>query len=288
MIEDFESREGDTVPKHDVLLALNHLGTVNSNKKDYLLNRMSDGGFGAPLVLDNTIESHYLKPQLTIENSPSKTVRKIDEIQHISVENSDEVPIKVKEQRKEDRENMRRAQQRIKQEELDQQKEIANLRRIASEKEQEEQLRQLREDKNKRYQKAEEVSKSTKFENPTELITAFEAMEKLTQGTSSEITPEVLRIYNNLRMSFKKGHANRVVKMDPIIAFLDENRETYNELKRKHKPTTSIEPTTRFGKGTIVKGSDLLTSKSEILPPIEEKRGGGGAVKILGSHKNRK
>ena len=112
-------------------------------------------------------------------------------------------------------------------------------------------------------------------------------MEKLTKGTSSDITPEVLKTYNNLRLSFKKGHANRVVKMDPIIAFLNENRATYNELKKIHKPATSIVPTGRYKANNITNATTLLTSRSEpsFLPPIEEERGGGGAIRILGKHK---
>jgi hypothetical protein len=75
--------------------------------------------------------------------------------------------------------------------------------------------------------------------------------------------------------------------MAPIIKFLNDHRDTYTEVKKKHQPPTSVVPSTKFGKGTIVKGSDLLTSRSEssFLPPIEEERGGGGAIRILGKHK---
>ena len=249
----------------------------------------SMSGFGSPLVLNNTIEAHYLKPPLAIENSPSKLVKKIDDIQDITVENSDDIPIKVVQQSKEERANMRKAQQqRIKEEEA-QKKEIAELQRIAKQQQKddekakvEEELKQLRQQQNQKYQKASEIDLSKKFINPDEFINAYEELTRLTNGSSSSaITPEVLASYNKLRATFGKGHANRVVKMDPIIKFLQENNESYTILKRKHKPTTSIVPATRFGKGTIVKGSELLTSKATELPPIVGGGVGGGAVKIL-------
>jgi hypothetical protein len=82
-------------------------------------------------------------------------------------------------------------------------------------------------------------------------------------------------------MSFKKGHANRVKQMDPIISFLNEHRDTYNELKKRHRPTTSVEPPGRYKANNVINASTILTSRSEssLLPPIETKGGGG---RILG------
>jgi hypothetical protein len=280
---DYFDHQGEFVPKSLVKEALLDLGRGAENRKDFIKLHMSGdrgSGFGAPLAVDNTLESHYLQPQLLIENSPSKTVRKIDDIQHISVENSDEVPIKVIEKSKEDRENMRRAQQQRIKEEDAQKKEIAEKQRVARAKEQAEEIKKLREQRHQEHQKATEVASSAKFENPDDLITTFESMESLANGTSSEITKEVLQKYNRLRQAFGLRHVAKVANMGLVQTFLNDNRNTYKEIKKTHKPTTSIVPTARFGKGTIVKGSDLLTSHSEpkILPPIEIK-GGGGAKK---------
>ena len=66
--------------------------------------------------------------------------------------------------------------------------------------------------------------------------------------------------------------------MEPITNFLNDktNRALYNELKMQHRPPTSVVPTSRFGTGTFVRGSDLLTSKSQPKIIFEE-QGGGGA-----------
>jgi hypothetical protein len=72
---DFFDRQGEFVPKSLVKSALEDLGKSALN--------------------NNTIEVHYKSP-LAIENTPSKTVSKIDEIQYVSVDNNaDEVPVKV-------------------------------------------------------------------------------------------------------------------------------------------------------------------------------------------------
>ena len=90
MIADFTEREGNTIPKDEVLLALNYIGEVNSNKKNYLLDQLSSGRmrsmfdgpispkismFDAPAKNNNTLEAHF-SPPLAIEDAPSKTRRR--------------------------------------------------------------------------------------------------------------------------------------------------------------------------------------------------------------------
>jgi hypothetical protein len=240
-------------------------------------------------VVDTAIENFYSSPspQLLLENTPSKAVSKIEDIKYASIDNSaDPVPIKKIQQTKEKRENMQNEQRSIAQEKDKQEKYIAEQQRLAKEadeaernKQTAEELKKLREEKHKQRQRAEEVANSTKFANPDELITAFEDVEQLlTKKASSEITDEDKRKYNRLRQAFGLGHVNRIVKMEPITNFLNDkkNRALYNELKMQHRPPTSVVPTSRFGKGTLVRGSDII-----------QQQGGGGAGR-LGDRDNRK
>lgn len=294
---DYFDQQGEFVPKSLVKEALTDLGRASENKKDFIrlhtsggrMRSMFDGPtspkismFDPPAKDNNTLEYHY-SPPLAIEDTPSKTRSKIEEI-------IDEVkPIKIVEKTKEERDNMRRAQrQRIKEQET-QAKEIADLQRIAKEeeerqkvKQQQAQAKEIRDQQNQKYQKATEVASSKKFENPDELINAFDDMDSATKGSSSEITTDVLKKYNKLRQAFGLRHVGKVADMNKVIQFLNDNRNTYIEIKKTHKPKTSIFQTGRYKPNNITKATDILTSNSEpkLLPPIEEKGGGGGAIKV--------
>ena len=264
---DFFDRQGEMVPKSLVKSALEDLGKSALN--------------------NNTLEVHYKSP-LAIENTPSKTVSKIEDIKYASDNNADEVHIKVVPQTKEDRANMRKAQQQKIIDEKAQEKEIAKLQRIAKEEEEKEKLRiqaeelkQIRDNKHQQHQKATEVASSTKFDNPDELISTYESMENVANGSSSEITKEVLQKYNRLRQAFGLRHVAKVANMGLVQTFLNENRNTYKEIKKTHKPTISIVPVGRYKANNVTNATTILTSRSEpsLLPPIEGKGGGGGAAK---------
>ena len=172
----------------------------------------------------------------------------------------------------------------IAQEKEKQEKYIAEQQRLAKEAEEaerarqtEDQLKQLRELRHQQHQKATEVAGSKKFGSTDELISAYEEMNQVANGSSSEITPDVLRTYNKVRQAFGVHHVNRVANMGLVKQFLAENRKLYNDIKMKHQPPTSTVPSTRFGKGTIVQGAELLSNRSQPKKIIIEEEGGGGA-----------
>ena len=208
----------------------------------------------------NTLENHFerlaiedAKPQL---KQPTPLQDRIDarkkEREAQRAKEEQEKQIKIEEQRVKDEDNQRKAR------------------------EQEDQLKQLRELRHQQHQKATEVAGSKKFGSTDEFISAYEEMNQVANGSSSEITPDVLRTYNKVRQAFGVHHVNRVANMGLVKQFLAENRKLYNDIKMKHQPPTSTVPSTRFGKGTIVQGAELLTSKSQPKIIFEE-QGGGGA-----------
>jgi hypothetical protein len=101
-------------------------------------------------------------------------------------------------------------------------------------------------------------------------------MTLVANGSSSEITSEVLKTYNKVRQAFGLHHVNRVANMGLVKQFLEENRKLYNDIKMTHQPPTSTVPSTRFGRGTIVQGAELLSTTSQPKIILEE-QGGGGA-----------
>lgn len=244
------------------------------------------GGIVPQSVVDTTIEKFYSSPspQLLLENTPSKTVSKIEEIKYTSDANAaDGVPIKKIEQTKEQRKNMQNEQRRKAQEQAEQEKYIADQQRLAKEADEAErarqtdaQIQQLRQERHKQRQRAEEVASSTKFESTDDLIEAYDDMTLAANGTSSKITDDVLRKYNKVRQAFGVRHVAKVANMGLVKQFLEENRKLYNDIKMQHQPPISVVPTSRFGTGTLVHGSDLLTSKSQPKIIFEE-QGGGGA-----------
>ena len=188
---------------------------------------------GKSALNNNTLEVHYKSP-LAIENTPSKTVSKIEDIKYASVDNNaDEVPVKVVPQTKEEREHMRSEQRRIKKEQEEEEKHIAHLRRIAKEKEREEQVikaqqanAEIRQRKNEEYNQAkkveEKISNSTKFENPTELITTFDTLKSFILATENKeemATAEEIKNYNKLKLSLtvlstEKAQCQKLEKLE--------------------------------------------------------------------------
>jgi hypothetical protein len=208
---------------------------------------------------------------------------------------------------------MRKQQQLRQIEEKAQAKEIAELRRIEKEKEREEQAiiaqqetAEIRKRKNEEYTQAkkveEKISNSTKFENPTELITTFTTLQSSLLASESKdemANAEEIKNYNKLKTIIEsatngKTTLSRVgrIRKQLILDFLIKNEKTIKGLKQKQVTQTAVEPAGRYKANNITNANTLLTSRSEpsLLPPIEEKGGGGGggAIKLLGSHKNRK
>ena len=203
-------------------------------------------------------------------------------------------------------------QRRIKKEQEEEEKHIAHLRRIAQEKEREEQAiraqqenADIRKRKNEEYNQAkkveEKISNSTKFENPTELITTFTTLQSsllASENKEEMANAEEVRNYNKLKTIIDsatngKYTAPRVgkIRKQLIPDYLGKNEQTIKGLKQKQVTQTTVEPVGRYRANNITNANTLLTSRSEpsLLPPIEEKGGGGGgAIKLLGSHKNRK
>jgi hypothetical protein len=72
-----------------------------------------------------------------------------------------------------------------------------------------------------------------------------------------------------------------------ILDYLVKNEKTIKGLKQKQVTQAAVEPGGRYKANNITNATTLLTSRSEhsFLPPIEEERGGGGAIRILGKHK---
>ena len=320
MIADFTEREGDTIPKDEVLLALNYIGKVNSNKKDYLFNQLSSGRmrsmfdgptspkismfdgptspkismFDPPTKNNNTLEYHH-SPPLAIEDSPSKTRSKIEDI-------IDEAkPIKIVEQTKEERDNMRKAQRQRQKEQEAREKEIVELQRIAQEKEREEQAikaqqenANIRKQKNEEYNQAkkveEKISNSTKFENPTELITTFDTLKSFILATENKeemANAEEVRNYNKLKTIIDsaingKSTVSKVgkIRKQLILDYLGKNEQTIKGLKKKQVTQTAVEPAGRYKPNNITNASTFLTADAEpkLLPPI--KGGEGGAIKV--------
>jgi hypothetical protein len=104
-------------------------------------------------------------------------------------------------------------------------------------------------------------------------------MTTVANGSSSEITNDVLKKYNKVRQAFGVRHVGKVANMALVQKFLDEHQATYTEIKRKHKPTTSIVPTSRYKPNNVTNATTFMTADAEpkLLPPIKEK--GGGAAK---------
>ena len=287
---DFFDRQGEMVPKSLVKSALEDLGKSALN--------------------NNTLEVHYKSP-LAIENTPSKTVSKIEDIKYASDNNADEVHIKVVPQTKEEREHMRSEQRRIKKEQEEEEKHIAHLRRIAKEKEREEQAikaqqenADIRKRKNEEYLQAkkveEKISNSTKFENPTELILSMDAL-KTTLSAAEDLqiqaSKDEIVAFNKIKTIIEQSQnpdlpASRVgkIRKQLMLDYLDKHEQTIKGLKKKQVTQATVVPTSRYKANNITNATTLLTSRSEssFLPPIEEERGGGGAIRILGNPKQKK
>lgn len=307
---DYFDQQGEFVPKSLVKEALTDLGRASENKKDFIrlhtsggrMRSMFDGPtspkismFDPPAKDNNTLEYHY-SPPLAIEDTPSKTRSKIEEI-------IDEVkPIKIVEKTKEERDNMRRAQ-RLKQKEQEAQaKEIAEQQRIIREKEAQEQAikaqqetADIRKQKNDEYNKAkkveENISNSTKFENPTELITTFTTLQSslLASENKEEMANiDELKNYNKLKTIIDsatngKATVSKVgrIRKQLILDYLIKNEKTIKGLKQKQVTQTTVEPVGRYRANNITNATTLLTSTSEpqLLPPIRA-AAGGGAIKL--------
>ena len=223
-----------------------------------------------------TLENHY--ERLAIEDAkPSEAANfGISSVEVKERENKLEVLRKAREARVQAQREKEeaRVQAHEKEKEEKRVKDEDNQRRA---REQEEQLKQLRELRHQQHQRAEKVASSKKFGSTDELISAYDEMNSVANGTSSEITPVVLKTYNKVRQAFGLHHVNRVANMELVKQFLEENRKLYNDIKMTYQPPTSIVPPTRFGRGTIVQGAELLSNRSQPKKIIIEEQGGGGA-----------